>query len=346
MTVRWTVLSRWILPIVGSALAVVLIFWLYRDLDVAHFLTVTREAEVAWLIPLGATILFEQLVRSWKWRQILFDLKPIPTLRLFGAVLAGYGAAAVVPLGISPLVRAWLIARLEGLRMAAVLVTTAIERFVDGMVFALIAGFVAVAAALPAMDGDARTGLMIAGGLSFFLFAGLMRLLFLGRSALVRDESWLGRAVDRVASWGGARFAGLRDALAEGIVWPRSKARRVGVVAAAMTMKAVAATHFVWSGLAVGVLLEPMDYLFLMVVAGFALVLARFVRVPGGCVIGAGFALHVLGVPAEDALAMILFNHILSLVLVVGLGLTVLWRSGIEIRTTARALKSDTDGTG
>jgi len=32
------------------------------------------------------------------------------------------------------------------------------------------------------------------------------------------------------------------------------------------------------------------------------------------------------------ALAMILFNHILSIVLMVGLGLLFLWRSGIDIR--------------
>ena len=69
-------------------------------------------------------------------------------------------------------------------------------------------------------------------------------------------------------------------------------------------MKIIAATHFLWAGLAVGIVLTPFDYLFLMVFAGFALVLARFIRVPGGFVIGTGFALKVLGVPDEQALAM------------------------------------------
>ena len=91
-----------------------------------------------------------------------------------------------------------------------------------------------------------------------------------------------------------------------------------------------------WAGLAVGIVLTPFDYLFLMVFAGFALVLARFIRVPGGFIIGSGFALKVLGVPDEQALAMILFNHILSIVLVVGLGLLFLWRSGIDIREARR----------
>ena len=102
---------------------------------------------------------------------------------------------------------------------------------------------------------------------------------------------------------------------------------------ASIAMKIVAASHFLWAGLAVGIVLSVVDYLFLMVFAGFALVLARFVRVPGGFVIGSGFALKLLGVPDEQALAMIFFNHVLSIVLVVGLGLMFFARSGIDIRT-------------
>ncbi len=100
----------------------------------------------------------------------------------------------------------------------------------------------------------------------------------------------------------------------------------------AFAMKVVAATHFLWAGLALGILLAPFDYLFLMVFAGFAMVLARFIRVPGGFVIGAGFALNLLGVPDEQALAMILFSHVLSIGLMVGIGLPFLWWSGVDIR--------------
>ena len=98
-------------------------------------------------------------------------------------------------------------------------------------------------------------------------------------------------------------------------------------------MKAVAATHFLWAGLAVGVTLGVFDYLFLLVFAGFALVLARVIRVPGGFVIGSAYALKLLGVADEQALAMIIFNNILTILLMVGIGLVVLWRSGIEVRS-------------
>lgn len=330
-------LSRWLVPVIGACVAVAVLFWLYRDLNLERFLAAVANASPMWLGMLAVTILFEQWLRGWKWRQILFDLKPISSFQLFGAILAGYGVAILVPLGISPLVRSWLIARLEGLRMACVLVTAAIERFLDGIVFALFAGLVAFTAAIPDVAGDVRTGLMVAGGLNLILFSALLCMLFVGRSPLSRDEARLSRWIDWFTARAGPRFGGLRSAIHEGIVWPRERFRQVGAVLASVLMKVVAATHFLWAGLAVGVILTVSDYLFLMVFAGFALVLARFVRVPGGFVIGSGFALELLGVPDEQALPMILFNNVLTIVLMVGPGLLFLWRSGIDIRQVRRA---------
>ena len=115
--------TRWLIPALGAAAAIGVLFWLYRDLDVDRFAVELATAEPIWLLALAGTILAEQLLRGWKWRQILYDLKPISSWRLFGAILAGYGVGMLIPLGVSPLVRSWLIARLENLRLAGVLVT-------------------------------------------------------------------------------------------------------------------------------------------------------------------------------------------------------------------------------
>jgi hypothetical protein len=330
-------LIRWILPAMGAAFAVVVLFWLYQDLDLERFVFAIATAEPFWLVVLAGAILLEQLTRGWKWRQILFDLKPISSVRLFGAILAGYGVAILVPLGVSPLVRSWLIARLEGLRWASVLTTSAVERFLDGIVFALFAALVAFVGQIPDVDGDVRTGLAVAGGLNLLLFSVLLYVLFVGRSPLDREDAPISRWIDWLAARGGARLDGLRSAIREGIVWPRQRRRQIGAVLASILMKIIATTHFLWAGLVVGIVLTPFDYLFLMIFAGFSLVVARFIRVPGGFVIGSGFALKLLGVPDEQALTMILFTQASSVVLMVGLGLAYLWRSGVDIREAHHA---------
>ncbi|UWQ53114.1 lysylphosphatidylglycerol synthase transmembrane domain-containing protein [Leisingera caerulea] len=325
-------IKRWLLPVLGAALALWLIFRLYGSLDFARFLDGLRQANPVWLSVLAATILLEQVLSGWKWRQILFDVKPVGSLPLTGALLAGYGVNVLVPLGVSPLVRAWLVARLHGLKMATVLSTAVIARFLDGVVFALFAGAVAAAGRIPQIEGDLRLGLSVAGALNLLLFGGLLWVFFRFRDLFNREEPLICRLFDWITERMGASGPGLRASLGAGIVWPRARARRIAAIIAAVAGKLVAATHFLWAGLAVGVLLRPWDYLFLMVFSGFAMVLGRFVRIPAGFVFGAGFALKALGVADEPALLMILFSYILTIILVVGIGLVVLWQSGLDIR--------------
>lgn len=326
------VITRWALPIGGGGVALALIFWLYRDLDFGRFVEGLRQANPAWVAMLGFAILMEQVLNGWKWRQILHDVKPVATLRLTGALLAGYGANVLVPLGISPLVRSWLIARMETLKMGTVLTTTVIARFIDGVVFALFAGIVAMAGEVPQIAGDLELGLAVAGALNFALFGTLLWAIYRFRTILSQEGPLVCRVFDWVAAWFRANGTALRGSLCEGVVWPRRRRHRLNVLIGAIAAKLVAASHYLWAGLAVGVVLAPFDYLFLMVFAGFSLVLSRFIRVPGGFVIGSALAFELLGVPEEQALLMILFNWMMSIGIVVGLGLVVIWQSGIDIR--------------
>ena len=300
-TVAWTFFAV-LLALGALALA-------FRNLDIGRLPQVLRDADLIWIIALGVSIPLEQLIRGWKWRQILYDLRPIATLRLFGAVMAGYLANMLVPVGLSPLVRAWLVARLEDMSVPTVLLTTAVERFVDGIVFAILVGLLITVATLPSVDGNLWLGLIAAGGGSLVLFTGLFGVMFLYKDRLTQPSTFIGSCVTSMEQTFGGRLAGLGDAMSEGIIWPESSWRGAGVVMASFAMKLVSTGHFLWAGLAVGILLSPSDYLFIMVFTGFALIVSRFIRIPGGGVIGSAFALKLLGVADEEALTMVLLVH-------------------------------------
>lgn len=85
-----------------------LLYFLYRGLDFAAFWQALSGAHLSWLVLLFFATPAEQVLRAWKWRQLLYDLKPIPTRRYFAAIMAGYAVTSIVPLGVSPLVRSWL----------------------------------------------------------------------------------------------------------------------------------------------------------------------------------------------------------------------------------------------
>ena len=100
---------------------------------------------------------------------------------------------------------------------------------------------------------------------------------------------------------------------------------------ASLVMKLFAATQFFWAGLAFGLVLRPAEYLFVMVFIGFLVILGHFARVAGSFIVGALFALNLLGVPSEQALAMVLVVEASNLLSVAGVGAVALWSQGIGI---------------
>jgi len=317
--------------IIAALLSAGVLIIAFRDFEIGRMPSILFGAEPIWLIALAASIPMEQVLRGWKWRQILFDIRPVATLRLFSAVMVGYFANMMVPIGLSPLVRAWLVARLEGLKISTVLVTTAIERFVDGIVFSVIVGILVIFAALPTTEGNLRLGMVAAGGGSLVLFTFLFGGLFLVKRHLIAPDSIVGRFVTRLERAFGGRLAGIGDGMVEGITWPKSHWRGTGVVFASIAMKMISTTHFLWVGLVFGILLSPFDYIFIMVFSGFALIISRFIRIPGGGIIGSAFALKLLGIADEEALTMVFGVHSSSMILVAGIGAIAMWKNGLTV---------------
>jgi uncharacterized membrane protein YbhN (UPF0104 family) len=312
-------------------IAVAVFAWILWRIDFDRLSAILAEANPAYLFLVPIAIAVEQLVRAWKWRQLLYELQPVAMLRLFGAIMAGYLGGLLIPLGVSPLVRSWLVARLQSLRMSAVLATVAVDRLIDGVVFS---GFVAVAlvlAVFPDPSGDIRLGLMVGGVGSLMLFTLLLVALVRYKRQTRDPDSWIMRLADRLPARFAAPVSGLMRAFAEGIVWPRAAWRGVGIVLASILIKLIAITHLLWAGLAFGVLLRPADYVFLVVFLGFLIILTRLARIPGGFFFGAIFALDLLGVAEEQALAMVLVVRFSSMLTVASIGAFALWRNGVAL---------------
>jgi hypothetical protein len=318
-----------------------LLVWVVARADFDRLQGVVAQADMGFLLLVPLAIAIEQLVRAWKWRQLLHVIRPIGTLRLFGAIMAGYLAGMLIPLGVSPLVRSWLVARLEALKMSSVLATAAIDRLVDGVVFT---GFVAAAlifAAFPDPTGDIRGGLIIGGGGGLALFGFLLVALARFKRRAACPGGWIWWLAGRLPARFSGRTEGLVISFAEGIVWPRGISRGLAIVLASVVIKLVAVTHFLWAGLAFGVVLRPADYVFLVVFLGFLIVLTRFARSPGGFLVGALFALDLLGVDEERALAMTLAVQFASIITIAGVGAFALWRNGMtlgRLRTAGRGI--------
>lgn len=322
---RW---RRWT-PWVGGVVGLGALAWVLRGINFERFFATVAGADPGFLALVPAAIAAEQLVRAWKWRQLLYPLRPVGTIPLFGAIMASFFGGLLLPPGVGPIVRAWLIARRENLKTGTVLATVAVDRLIDGVVFTSFVLAMLVLVAVPDPTGGIRAGLGWGAAGSLVLFVLLLLGLAGYRLQALRDEGWLAWCVGCLP----ARFAEpvrrVIRSFAEGILWPKETSRRLGIVLASVGIKLIAATHFLWAGLAFGVQLQPAEYLFLLVFLGFLHILVRFVHLVAGFTVGAVFALGLLGVVEERALAMVLVVQSSALLTTAVIGALALWLQGV-----------------
>lgn len=319
-------------PWLGALVGLLALVWVLRDFDLDRFLAVLATADYRPLLLLPVLIACEQLIRAFKWRQILYSLRPVGVWRLFGAIMVGYLSNLVVLVRVSPLVRAWLVARLEGMRVSTVLASIALDRIIDGFVFV---GFTAAALALvrfPDETGAVQEGLAWGGAASLALFVALAAGLVLLRSAARRGSVLPGALLRRLPDRPARALDSFVVLFAEGIALPRERWRQAAIVAASVAIKAVAALHLAFAGLAFDVLLGPMQYVFVMVFVGFLVILAGTLRIVGGFTAGAVFVLAGFGVGVETALAMAFAVQAASLLTLAATGALALWAEGVSLR--------------
>lgn len=330
---------RW-LPWIGGLIGIVTLAWVLRRFDLDRFLTTLANAQWHYLIVMVLMIAGEQLVRAWKWRQLLYPLRAVGTVRLFGAIMAGYLIASLVPFGMGTIARSWLVAQREDLRLVAVLATVALDRLTDGVVFACLVPIALLSVVFPDPSGDIRAGLIWGGAGSFLLFALLLLALAAYRYGALAANGPLLRLVDRLPTRMAEPVRGVAASFAEGIAWPRQAWRGIGIVVASALMKIIAATHFLWAGLAFGVVLQPGQYLFLIVFLGFLIILGHFIRLVGSFLIGSVFVLGLFGVAEEPALAMALVVEGAAISSVAAIGALAMWFQGVAL-ADVRAAEGD-----
>src|SRR5882724_6067271 len=92
---RW---RRW-LPWVGGVIGAAALAFLLHRFDFDRFLAILAGADALFLVLVPLAVMGEQLVRAWKWRQLLRPLRSVGTFVLFGTIMAGYLLSMLVPFG-------------------------------------------------------------------------------------------------------------------------------------------------------------------------------------------------------------------------------------------------------
>lgn len=330
----------------GAILGIGGLLFVLRHFEWDRFLNVLSSANKLPLLLILLSIILEQVFRAIKWGQILFPLQKISTLRTFGAIMVGYLSNLIIPVRVSPLVRAWVISHLEKLKLSTILATIALDRIIDGFIFVTISLITIFLVSVPLQGQTIERGIFWGSIGTSILFILILLLLVDLHDSLKRKNKipkWV--SIFIFNKWKDTIFSFITS-FGHGIVFPKENWRRCSIIILSILMKLLAASQLAFAGMAFGVELDPIKYIFIMVFLGFLVILAGTIRLVGGYTTGTIFVLGAFGVDSETALSMGLIVQIMNMVTVVGTGILTLFIYGIsfeELRNKGKALAKKTN---
>jgi len=313
---------------VGLGISALFLVLLLRSVDMQELLDSLRGVSLWWitisLLLFGASV----WTRAQRWAAILRPLVPLRQTEAASLMTIGLAANNVLPARTGEIVRAVLLKRQRGVSGFAVLATIIVERILDGLVLAI---FLAATIALAGGTNALRLFAAIVGGA--FLGLTLLIALMAMRPATGQWLTAFGlrflpqRLRPRIDGWAQRFLHGLTP-----MRTPRAWVTVTGLTTLSWTLEALSC----WAvGEAFGLDLGIGIY---FGVCGAANLSMAAPSTSGGIGPYEFFAREVLGrfgVPAATGTAYALVLHATILVPVAVVGLLLLWKQDLGIRTLA-----------
>lgn len=136
MTIKGKRAAYFVLGLIVSGL---LIWMLFRNIDVSELVAALKEADYVWLIPNVLIIVLTMYQRAYRWRFMIAPIKHVAFPNLIAATCIGFMANNVLPLRLGEFVRAYsLSSQDKGVTKSASLATIFVERMVFDLVALLV----------------------------------------------------------------------------------------------------------------------------------------------------------------------------------------------------------------
>ncbi len=319
--------------VTGVAISALLLWWVFRGEDPGTVLQEFAKADPWLLLAAVVVTTLGFLVRAFRWKVLLYPVKPDTTLHSrFAAVNIGFMANNLLPARVGEFARVYALGRLERVSMSGTFGSLVVERFLDAVALLLLM-FVALAS--PSFPADAT----VAGEPIALAVQGVMLMVGLVLAAIVVFLVWPRRVVQfgerlaRALPEKGQRLAvDTLEAFLDGLTMLRNP--RLLLIAMAWSVGFWAWNAFsFWLGfLAFGI---HVDFAAALLVQGVVALAVAIPSSPGffgvfeaGSVVG---LTEVYGVARSSAVSFAIGYHLASFIPVTAMGLYYAWRLGMSV---------------
>jgi uncharacterized protein (TIRG00374 family) len=134
---------------VSLALSAVFLWIALRGVSWSETSQALSSARLGYVVPICAMAIVSLYCRALRWRVLVRPLAQVQRQSIFSATAMGFAANMLLPLRAGEVLRPWLLARREGLKLAPVVATVAVERLFDMATLLLFFGVATLTLPLP-----------------------------------------------------------------------------------------------------------------------------------------------------------------------------------------------------
>ncbi len=210
-------MPRWLPQAVAYSSSAACVAWVLHGYSIKEqLLPAIRELDWRWVSLALAADLAIYFAQAWRWNTLLAPVAEVSPWRTVQAIFIGQFANQVLPLRTGEIIRCYMLAHWNGLRLSLSFASAAVERLIDGLW--MLAAFFITAAFVRAMPRDLTLGVQILGVLLLLGAAALLWIVIHKQHAhaVIRESRWastLRHVIEGLHLMGNARTMGATSLL-------------------------------------------------------------------------------------------------------------------------------------
>ena len=124
-------MNRWLKLSLGFILSFLGLYFAFQTIDLNDLLKSFESINYFWIFVAIILLILYTYIRSFRWRLLLFSLKPVTIKDLFASNMVGYFGNSILPFKMGEILRGYAISRNNDLKTSTVLGSIVLERVCD-----------------------------------------------------------------------------------------------------------------------------------------------------------------------------------------------------------------------
>jgi hypothetical protein len=322
----------------GIGISILCMGLLFRQIEPDKVADAFREMDWRFLLPAILATFASYYFRAVRWHFLVLPLKSVPVRTLYPATIIGYMANNILPARLGEFVRAFVLARKEGLETSAVFATLVVDRLCDGFTVLLMLLFTFFTLRLPPGMEAVQQSMVTGGYITLALYCCVIGFLLLLKRRTVWTLHLVGLILrpfpvvvsEKIIPLLGSFIAGIRMSTA-----PRDI---LAIISSSLVIWAFAAWPVDLLLRSFAIDLPLTGSLFILIFLVFAVMVPASPGFVGTYHYACVTALKAFNIQSEKALSVALVIHGASFFPVIVAGFYHMWREKLSlasIRTTS-----------